>query len=172
MGQMPKQRRVRREMIGEARQTCLAWVHVREGSHRGGRTSGAVEEQRELIDEIAQGGFGRQYALVGLSRERLFRDAEFVAEKVHLIVFGLEVVVSLICEDEIQQKKTRPDELGRVAPAIAKIFTVDLAVERLRKEMINAAHILILAPCCVASAFEFLRKLSATACPSLLRCTR
>jgi hypothetical protein len=33
-----------------------------------------------------------------------------------------------------------------VAPAIAKIFTVDLAVERLRKEMINAAHILILAP--------------------------
>src|SRR5260370_10460791 len=82
------------------------------------------------------------------------------------MAYGFELVVSLISKNEIQQKNTLQDELGRVAPTIAKIFTVDLAVERLRKEMINAANILILAPCCVASAFEFLRKLLRALAPA------
>src|SRR5260370_16332360 len=89
-------------MIGEGKQNWCAWVHVREGSHRGGRTSGAVEEQRKLIDEIAQRGFGRRYALVRLSRERLFRNAKFVGEKVHLIVFGFEVLRSEEHTSELQ----------------------------------------------------------------------
>src|ERR1700730_2274483 len=45
-----------------------------------------------------------------------------------------------------------------MTPAIAQGFTVDQAVERLRKKMVDAAHILILAPGHVAPAFEFLCK--------------
>ncbi len=72
----------------------------------------AATEKGEFVHEVAEGGFRRGQAFVGLCGKCLLRDGKFVAKKANLIVFGFEVVVHLIGEDKVQQEKTRTDELG------------------------------------------------------------
>ena len=60
MSELAEKREVGVKVVREAGQTGLPGIDVRKGDHRGGRTSGAIEKQRELIHEIAQRGFGRR----------------------------------------------------------------------------------------------------------------
>ena len=56
--EVPEERCVGIQVVRKANQTRVAGVYIREGDHRGGRTSGGHAEKRKLVDEIAQRGLG------------------------------------------------------------------------------------------------------------------
>ena len=62
--QFPKKRSVSIKVGRKRLDTDEARVHERKGDHRGGRRGGRVNEQRVLIDEIAEGWFHTPRALV------------------------------------------------------------------------------------------------------------
>src|ERR1700720_3386587 len=141
--------------MGKARETRLSRIDVRERDHRRSGSAGAVQEKRELIDEIAQGRWSARRRFIPLDGQELFRDRTLFAKIGELIGFRFEVLVLRMFENEIEQQESCADMFGGMAPAVAKVGLFDPAVQRLRKQVVHATHVLILTPSRMAAAFEF-----------------
>ena len=92
--------------------------------------------------------------MVCLYRQGLPGQAELLAEIGDLGLFGFEVVVLLVFEDESKQHWPGQHELPRVASAVAEILFAYFSIERLREKVMDTPHAGVLAPTGMAVAFE------------------
>src|SRR6266851_9701584 len=106
------------QMVGKSRQSGLARIDVREGDHRGRRGFGVIEKQRELVDEVAQGGFTARTALIGFCVKNLPGNTENVTEEGDLFGLGFQIVECEVADNEIEKQQTSADELDRMTRAI------------------------------------------------------
>ncbi len=70
----------------------------------------------------------------------LLRDLEFFAKVADLLLLGFDVVVRLVCKNEIQQHEASFDEFGGMPAPVADILFADSDVDRLRNQVVDAAR--------------------------------
>ena len=103
--------------------------------------------------------------MVCLYRQGLPGQAELLAEIGDLGLFGFEVVVLLVFEDESKQHWPGQHELPRVASAVAEILFAYFSIERLREKVMDTPHAGVLAPTGMAVAFELQAEFRASLAP-------
>src|ERR1700730_12859171 len=88
----------------------------------------------------------------------LLRYVKLITKIANLILFSFEIVVMLICQDEIEQYEPGLDELDGMLPAIADILFANLPVKPLSEEVVDPSGALVLPPCGMAAALNLLRQ--------------
>src|SRR5215831_1593922 len=124
-------------MMDKFREGCLRSVEVGERHHRGGRRGRAIEEHRELVDEVANGGLASLRPVVNLRRKEMSRDLQLAAEITHLFRFGFKVLVLRMGEDKVEHPDAPLNVFNFVFPAVAKVLPVDLSVKLAREDVID-----------------------------------
>src|SRR5882762_2734545 len=145
---------VRVQVDCKACQAGLVRIYIGERQERGRIAAVGIEKQGKLVDEVAESRLGLARAFVGFRGKSPLGHTDVVTKIAELILFGFEIVVALVGEDEIEENETRPDEFGGMVPAIAQIFLIDTAIQRSRKQVVDAADIGVFPPSDMAAAFE------------------
>ena len=115
-------------MLRKTPRSSLPCVHVGESDHGGDGTGRGVEEQRELIGEVAKHWLTRR-ELRGFCRKEILWNAQLVREKADFVLFCFEVIVGMVRDDEIKEKQARADELARMGETMTQIFAVGQAID-------------------------------------------
>src|SRR5690348_15803475 len=88
LGELPKQREVRLQMVHKLREACLWPLEVCKRHHRQGRRGIATKKHRELVDEVANRGLAGLLSTINLRGKEVSWYLQLVAEIAHLFMFG------------------------------------------------------------------------------------
>src|SRR5580692_10902116 len=110
-------------------------MDIGKNGHRRGRRERGLQEHRELVDEIALGGFGLRAPEVDSGWKVMPFDAEGSAEKTNFVWFRFEIRVVRVRENKIENRQTCFDEVDLVGSAVADILAFQTPVQPAREHM-------------------------------------
>src|SRR5712691_5751724 len=135
---LPKKRLILRQMGNKGGKTFETWINIGKGDHRGDARDKRTEKHREPIHEIAQRWLGLRSADVELRRKTLLVDAQAFAEIRNLFAFCFEVLIPLVCKNEIETQDPSLDGFQTMPPTIAEILAANLCVQLPGVKMVDA----------------------------------
>src|ERR1700693_597553 len=106
-------------------------LHIGKRHHRGRRS----EEHRKLVDEVSESRSAGLPPEIKARREAALIDAQFLAKIGDLFAFSFQILVRLVCENEIEDGDALLDEMDFMSAPIAKMFSSDPAIEPPRKQV-------------------------------------
>src|SRR6266487_456518 len=120
-------------MVYKTSKRSVPRIHIRQGDHRGGRDAGTVKEQGVFVDEVAECRFGMRMAYISLGRKTRFRKREPLTEVLHFLLFGFEILVTQIRQNEIEEHKAGLNKFNGMPAPVTEVLFPDFLVECLGK---------------------------------------
>src|SRR5260370_2205208 len=136
-GKLAEERQIRFEVPHEFAQIRFGRLDVRKRDHRWCRR--AVVIHRETVDEVTDRGLGVRVSVIGLGREMVGRDAAVLFEVGAFIRLSFEIGQIEVSQDKIEHRQPSLHVGNLVFPAVAKVFTSEMAIELARKDVIDDA---------------------------------